>query len=153
MTKTQIALAAMLTLGGLAAGGALAQGAGGDPIALRQGHFKELAAAVREPGGMLRGQVSFDLAKVQGALRTISTNAQKNVDLFPDASRTTTAKTAALPVIWEKKAEFEALFRKLDADAKGALERIKDEASFKAEFPKVLSNCGACHNTFRVKSS
>ena len=25
---------------------------------------------------------------------------------------------------------------------------IKDEATFKAEMPKVLQNCGTCHNDF-----
>jgi len=152
MRKIKIALATALALGGIA-GGALAQKAAGDPIALRQGHFKELGAAVREPGGMLRGQVPFSLEKVQDSLRVISANAVKNLELFPDSSRTTTAKTEALPAIWERKAEFTALFNKMDTDAKGALERIKDDASFKTEFPKVLANCGACHNSFRVKSS
>ena len=152
MRTTKITLAA-LAFAGLAAGGALAQQAAGDPIALRQGHFKELAAAVREPGGMLKGQAPFDLEKVQGSLRVISANAVKNLELFPDATRTSTVKNEALPAIWERKAEFNALFNKMDTDAKGALERIKDEASFKAEFPKVLANCGACHNNFRVKSS
>ena len=26
---------------------------------------------------------------------------------------------------------------------------IKDEATMKAELPKVLQNCGTCHQTFR----
>lgn len=123
-----------------------------DPIKLRQSHFKEMAAAVREPGGMLRGQVPFDIAKVHAALDKIADVAEKNVKLFPNTP-TVGVETEALPVIWERKSDFEALFLKLGGDAKAAKASIKDEAGFKTEFPKVLGNCGVCHNTFRVKRS
>ena len=61
-------------------------------------------------------------------------------------------KTEALPVIWEKKAEFEAGYTKISADADAAAGAIKDEASLKAEMPKVLGNCGSCHRNFRART-
>jgi cytochrome c556 len=42
---------------------------------------------------------------------------------------------------------------KLSQDAQTAMASIKHEATFKVEMPKVLQNCGACHNDFRKKSS
>ena len=48
-----------------------------------------------------------------------------------------------------KKADLLARFDKMGADAKAAGATIKDEASFKAEWPKVASNCGGCHKEYR----
>src|SRR5204863_3596621 len=62
--------------------------------------------------------------------------------LFPDDTKT--GETDALPAAFEKKADLMARFDKLGADAKAAEGAIKDEASFKAEWPKVVSNCGGC---------
>jgi cytochrome c556 len=119
-------------------------------IEQRQDLMKQFGAATRTTSGMLRGEAPFDLAKVQGALRTYS-NAKELPHLFPENSKS--GKTAALPVIWENKAEFDALASKMDKDVQTALASIKDEATFKTEAPKVLQNCGACHNKFRQKQS
>jgi cytochrome c556 len=130
--------------------GATSVMAQGDPIAQRKELLKSWGAATREPGLMLRGEAAFDLAKVQTALKLYSQHAKVLPTLFPDSSNTG-GDTKALPVIWEKKAEFTAIFAKLDTDTTAALASIKDEASFKAEMGKVLGNCGACHNTYRAK--
>lgn len=98
---------------------------------------------------MAKGEAPFDLAKVQASLKTISEGAPKLAGLFPDDSKTG-GDTQALPVIWEKKAEFEGLWKKLAADATAAAAAIKDEASFKTEWPKIGANCGGCHKVFRV---
>ena len=55
----------------------------------------------------------------------------------------------ALPVIWEKKKDFDDRFAKLVADAKAAQTAITDEKSFKAKFPDVAGNCGGCHKIYR----
>ena len=68
--------------------------------------------------------------------------------LFPDDSKTA-PKTRALPAIWEKKAEFNAGFVKFGADSEAALIAIKDDASLKTEWPKVVGNCGGCHKPFK----
>jgi cytochrome c556 len=129
------------------AGSVLAQAP--DPIAARKDVLKSFGAAAREPGQMMRGEAPFDLAKAQNLMKVLAEGAPKLVALFPDSSKT--GDTKALPVIWERKAEFDAIFVKLASDATAAQGAIKDEASFKTEFPKVLGNCGVCHNTFRAK--
>jgi cytochrome c556 len=72
--------------------------------------------------------------------------------LFPDNSKTG-GDTAALPAVWETKADFDAKLAKFGVEAKEAAAKVKDEASFKAIFPEVQKNCGGCHQTYRKKTS
>lgn len=116
-------------------------------IEQRKGLMKQYGQATRATSGMLRGQTPFDLAQVQAALRTYSQNAKQASALFPDNSHA--GDTKAHPAIWENRAEFNGLFAKLDQDATAALSAIKDESTFKAEMPKVLQNCGACHTKYQ----
>ena len=118
----------------------------------REKLMKEMGAQTRPLGGMLRGQQPFDLAQAQASLKIIANNAQKISSLFPESSKNA-QDTDALPVIWENKSKFDSTAAKLHQDAQTALASIKDEASFKAQVPQVLQNCGACHNNFRKKSS
>ena len=143
MMKKMLLAAAVVAM----ASGAIAAG---DPIADRKDIFKGWGDATKPNAGALKGEAPFDLAKAQAALKAYSDGVKKLPALFPDTSKTG-GKTEALPSIWENKAKFEGIFAKLDKDATAALAAIKDEASFKAEFPKVLGNCKACHDDFREK--
>lgn len=126
---------------------ALAQG---DPIAERKKLMKAQGAAARDPSLMLRGDQPFNLQKVQASLKVlVDTNKALN-PLWPDNSKTG-GETEALPAIWEQRDKFDAALAKLGNDSQAALTAIKDEATFKAEFPKVVQDCNACHNTFRAK--
>ncbi|MBB4039744.1 cytochrome c556 [Microvirga flocculans] len=144
--KRTVFVASLLALGVTAA---IAQS---NVVEQRQGLMKEMGAQTRPLGGMLRGQEPFDLAKAQASLKILAANAQKAAPLFPESSKSAD-KTEALPTIWENKAKFDSIMTKLGTDAQTALASIKDEASLKAELPKVLQNCGACHNDFRKKNS
>jgi cytochrome c556 len=139
----QLLIAAMLT--------ASASYAWADSPAIgqRQALLKEMGNATGPVGKMLRGDETFDLGKVQAALKVIVANTTKLPDLFPDDSQT--GKTKALPAIWQNKSDVVTRFGKLHADAEAAVGAITSEASFKAEMPKVLGNCGACHQNYRAK--
>ncbi|MCS0504154.1 c-type cytochrome [Ancylobacter mangrovi] len=115
----------------------------------REALMKEYGKATKAVGGMLRGATPFDLATVQSTLDLYAKNAKTLPTLFPEGSG---EGTDALPAIWEKKDEFEALFTKLAADSVAARAAITDEASFKANFPGVIRTCGTCHDSFRKKS-
>ena len=62
------------------------------------------------------------------------------------------SKTPALPIIWTEKDKFNAIFAKMNADATAAGEAVVDEATLKAQTPKVLGNCKACHDVYRAKT-
>ena len=127
----------------------LAQAAVSPAIKERKDLMKSVGAAAKEPGAMARGEAAFDLAKVQASLKVYAEATKKLPDLYPDNSKSG-GDTAALPAIWEKKAEFVAIYAKLNKDAQAAATAIKDEASFKAEWPKVMGNCGTCHKAFKA---
>jgi cytochrome c556 len=137
-----------VTVAAVFAVGATAVYAQSAAIGQRKELFKQLGGAAKVGGPMMKGEVPFDLAKVQGSLKVYAENADKLKDLFPDDSKTG-GDTEALPVIWEKKADFTANFVKFAKDATDAAAAIKDEASFKTEWPKVMANCGGCHKVYR----
>lgn len=113
----------------------------------RQQVMKTFAGAAKEPGAVLKGEAKFDLDKVHSSLATYQEQAAKLRTLWPDDSKA--GETNALPAVWEDRSAFLARFDKLAEDAKAAAASIKDEATFKAEWPKVMSNCGGCHKQYR----
>src|SRR5918995_5273172 len=138
------ATASVLLLSGL---GVLAQQ--GDPISLRQALMKNNQEQVRALTGMARGQAPFNAATAQAALQRIELNARQVPALFPAGSQQ--GKTDALPVIWERKADFDARAAKLEQDANAAQAGITDQASLQAAVQRVGQNCGGCHETYRRK--
>ncbi len=121
-------------------------------IAKRKDILKGFGDATKPVAAMLKGEAAYDGAAVQKALATYAAGAKELKGLFPDDSKTG-GDTAALPAIWADKAKFEGIFDKLAADSTAAAAAIKDEASLKANFGKVLGNCKACHDDFRAKKS
>jgi cytochrome c556 len=109
--------------------------------------MKAYGGAARAPGAMAKGEAPFDLAVVQASLKTIQETSAKAKGLFPDDSKT--GETDVLPAAFENKADLMAKFEKTAADATTAAGAIKDEASFKGEWPKVVANCGGCHRAYR----
>lgn len=132
--------------------GATAVLAQSDPIAARKALMKTNGSAAQQGAKFMKGEEPFDLAKALAIFATYQDVAAKAPALFPDNSRTG-GDTAALPAVWESKADFEAKLAKFGADAKEAAGKVKDEASFKAVFPEVQKNCGGCHQTYRKRTS
>lgn len=142
----------MLILAGIAVGSSMSVVAQqGDPITQRQSLMKNNQEQVRLLTGMARGQTAFDAARAQAAFQAIERNAEQAPALFPAGSHQ--GKTAALPVIWERKADFDARLAKLAQDAKAAQARITDQAGLQAVIQPVGQNCGGCHEVYRKKES
>jgi cytochrome c556 len=120
-----------------------------DVVSQRTTILKTFGAGAKDTGAMLRGEAPFELAKVKTVLATIKAGSPQLGSLFPDASLGGTTK--ALPLIGQERDKFAAIFTKLTADATAAEISITDEATFKAEFGKVLGNCGACHRQYQAK--
>jgi cytochrome c556 len=137
----------LVSLVALVAVGATVAYAQSAAIGQRKASFKAMADSGKAAAAMIKGEAPFALPAVQTALKTYQAESIKLKAMFPDDSKT--GDTATLPVAFEKKADLLARFDKLAADAKAAEGAIKDEASFKAEWPKVVSNCGGCHKEYR----
>ena len=122
-----------------------------DPIAERRALMKNDGMAAKKMFDMSKGTAPFDLATVQDSLKTLAKRRGKGPALFPDNSKTG-GGTAALPAIWQNKADFNARFVKFAKDVAAAQAGIVDEASFKKLAPAVFQNCGGCHELYKAKS-
>lgn len=141
-----LSVAALLAVGATVA---IAQGAGGAAaIADRKAAMKAVAGANKSLADTAKGDVPFDAAKVSAAFKTIEENLVKSKTLYPDGSDKG-ADTAALPAVWQKKADFQAKFDKAIADAKSAAAASTTEAAFKDQHKAFVANCGGCHKDYR----
>jgi cytochrome c556 len=132
--------------------GATALVAQNDPIAARKALMKANGDQNKVATEMLEGKRPFDLAQAKKVFATFIEAGEKAPALFPDNSKTG-GDTAALPPIWENKADFNARLAKLANDSKAAESGTKDVDSFKAQITEVRKNCGGCHQTYRKKTS
>jgi cytochrome c556 len=125
-----------------------------DPIADRKALMKERGGFVGQLAPIAKGEKPFDAAAVLTALQGLAANGAKfNADaLFPAGSET--GDTKASPKIWEDMAGFKAAEAKFEADVAAAIAAApQDLGAFKAQFGTIASNCGACHQTYRLPQS
>jgi cytochrome c556 len=125
-----------------------------DPILDRQALMKERGKIVGGISKVVKGEEPFDAAAVLTQLQALQANAEKiDVDaLFPAGSDT--GDTTASPKIWEDMAGFKAANDKYLADIKAATAAAPaDVDTLKTQFGTIASNCGTCHQTYRVKKS
>ena len=106
-------------------------------------------------GPMFKGEKPYDQAAVDTALTQLVDTAKKLPTMFPESIKGLKVEGDyhSSPKIWEDKVGFAA---KIDSFAKVVTEakaKIKDLDSLKANFPAVGKECGACHETFRLKNS
>jgi cytochrome c556 len=146
MRRAVVAALGVLVASGL---GVLAQS--GDPITQRQNLMKNNQEQMRALTGMARGQTPFNAATAQAAFQRLEQNAQQIPALFPAGSHQ--GKTAALPAIWERKADFDAHAAKLRQDARAAQSAVTDQAGLQAALQRVGQNCGGCHEPYRRKDT
>jgi len=124
-----------------------------DPIAARKALMKKNGDEAKIGAAMAKGEAPFDASKVDTIFATFADAAAKAPALFPDNSKTG-GDTAALPAIWENKADFDARLAKFGAAAKEAQGKVKDLDAFKATWGGFIKdNCGGCHEKYRMKKS
>jgi cytochrome c556 len=131
--------------------GATALIAQSDPIAARKAIMKANGDQNRIGTEMIEGKQPFNLDAAKKIFATFA-DTEKAQALWPDNSKTG-GDTAALPAIWENKADFEAKIAKLIADAKAAGAATTNLDTFKAQMTEVRKNCGGCHQTYRKRQS
>lgn len=142
-----LSVAALIAVGATVA---FAQAKGGSAaIAERKAAMKAIGGANKALTDIAKGDVPFDAAKVAAAYKTMEDSFAKSKTSFPDDSKSG-GDTAALPAVWEKKADFMAKFDKAIADVKKTAAAAKDLDGLKAnhgEFAK--GTCGGCHKDYR----
>ena len=145
MVRTFLAGAAFAVVGITAV---LAQG---DPIAERKQTMKGVGAATRTGTQFVKGEAPFDLAKAKEILQVYANAAGKMHEYFPETSKTG-GETTASPKIWENQDDFRAKFDAWAKDIEKAKAETKDTDTFKANFTTLTKACGACHQTYRIKT-
>lgn len=121
-----------------------------DPIADRKALMKANGAAVGSIAPIVKGAQPFDAAVVLAALTKLNEDAQKFdvATLWPEGSA---GDSKSSPKIWSDKAGFQAAVDKFKADAAAALAAApQDLDALKVQFGAVTSNCGGCHQAYRM---
>jgi cytochrome c556 len=131
--------------------GATAVIAQSDPIAARKALMKENGNQARIAREMIEGKQPFNLDAAKKVLANFGETAEKGKNLWPDSSKA--GDTAALPAVWENKADFDAKMVKFSTEAKAAVGKVTDLDSFKAQMGEVGKNCGGCHQPYRKRQS
>jgi cytochrome c556 len=121
-----------------------------DPIKERMGLMKANGQNAGIVVRMVRGQSTFDAAKVEAAFNQWAETAQKLPGLFPDNSKTG-EKTRASPKIWQAKADFDAkaaAFGKVVAENRDKAKASVD--GLKVAVAAVGKACDNCHEDYRL---
>ena len=128
-----------------------------DVIKQRKDLMKANGDQAKIGAAMVKGEKPFYLAAAQKIFATFEDAASKMPNLFPDNSKPPANSTDdfnAGPKIWGNMSDFKNRFSKFGQDAKAAGASVKDLDSFKAAFANIgKSDCGSCHDTYRLKKS
>ena len=102
---------------------------------------------------MFKGEKPYDQAAVDAALAQFDDTAKKLPTLFPASVKDAKweGDYSPTPKIWQDKADFDAKIASFAKVVSEARAKIKDLDSLKANFPGIGKECGACHETFRLK--
>jgi cytochrome c556 len=122
-------------------------------IKYRQTTMKSFGAHMGMIAAVLKGEVSFS-DEVAGHAHAISEQSKNLARLFPAGSGAEAGETRALPAIWEKRGDFEAVVKVLQVESAKLAEVAKsgDMAAIGAQVGALGKNaCGACHKAFRQK--
>ena len=115
-----------------------------EQIEARQGHLKTISDQLKAG--------SPDLAQIQTAAATVPTEAMGMNDWFPEGTGPASGiKTAALPIIWEDKTDFnDKIGAMQDAAAKlDSIAQAGDVAAIGAAFKTTGGTCKGCHGKYR----
>lgn len=145
MKFQSIAMTAMLCLG--IATVAVAQ----EPQAARQQMMKDVGRSMGALAGIAKGEKPYDAEVVRASLTTMSEVSKTFADQFPAGSETG-GDTEASPKIWADMDDFRAKDAQFGKDVEAALASMPgDQAAVGAALGVIGKNCGACHETYRVK--
>ncbi len=143
--KTLMAAAIALNMVGVAAATAA------EPQEVRKEIMESIGKAMGGLVGIVKGKTPYDAEVVKASLTTINEKIKAFPDQFPKGSETG-HKTEASPKIWENFDDFKAKAAKLEQDSSALLAALPaDQAAVGAAVKTLGADCGACHETYRLK--
>jgi len=122
-----------------------------EQIEARQAHLKKIGKAFKSISDQLKAG-SPDLAEIQTAAAVVPKEAEGMADWFPEGTGPDAGvKTAALPVIWEDKTDFNDKVAAMQ-DAAAQLDKTAqggDVSAIATAFQATGGKCKACHDKYR----
>lgn len=122
-------------------------------VKARQANFKKIGASMKALGEEVKGGTA-DSDRAKAAIATIVELTADIPEWFPEGSGPVSGvKTKALPVIWEKWSDFEAIAKQINVDASLVKTRIDAGSVDNINGPlrRVASSCKTCHETFKAE--
>jgi len=116
----------------------------------REAAMKKIGGAMGGLAGIAKGEKPYDAETVKTSLTTISETIKIFPTYFPAGSEKD--DEGASPKIWENMDDFKAHAAKLGESADMLLAQLPaDQAAVGAAMGTLGKNCGACHETYRIK--
>lgn len=102
-------------------------------------------------GAMAQGKAPYNADVVRRNAAYLETLSKMAWDGFDPSTKG--EKSAALPAVWEKSADFKQAAERLENEAAKLVQVSKsgDEGAVKAQIGAVGKSCGGCHEHFREK--
>ncbi len=145
--KTVIAATMLFSMGA----GFSAALAADPPQVVRKEMMEHVGKAMGGLVNIVKGKTEYSADTVKASLTTMSETMKTFPDQFPKGSETG-HKTEASPKIWENMDDFKAKAAKLQQDADMLLAQLPaDKAAVGAAVKTLGADCGACHETYRLK--
>jgi cytochrome c556 len=124
-------------------------------IKYRQAFMKANGAHITMVAAMVKGEVSWT-DELVGHAHAMHEQSKNLLRLFPEGTGKgdTEVKSAALPVIWERRDEFEQAAQAFERESAKLVEVAEagDQAAIAQQLGALgKQGCGNCHETFREK--
>jgi cytochrome c556 len=120
-------------------------------IKYRQSVMKAMSGHTGAIAGVVKGEVSY-VDHVAAHARGVNAMSKLIVGLFPKGtSQMDSAKTRALPEIWDDFSKFEAAAKALETQSAKMIEVAEsgDVAAIGGQLQNMGKACGGCHKPFR----
>ncbi len=138
--------AVVLTI--LAATFALAHSGATGVVKERMVGMKAMSDATKALGAMKADAIPFSVETMHLAADEIARHGAAAQDLFPEGSLKKPSE--ALPVLWDEKAEFNAILERM-VDAADQLKQVSTLDQAEPLMTRIGDQCKDCHSRYRIK--
>ncbi|MCC5452971.1 cytochrome c [Rheinheimera sp. UJ51] len=124
---------------------------GKDAVSYRQANFQMIRHNMGDIQDMIRGNVAFDVERVQRRAEALALLSQLPWETFT-VPGTQGAGGEVKPAIWDNLADVQERGEKLAADAAALLVAAKagEQAAIRKAFSDYARNCKACHDKYKA---